>query len=120
MIKKILVGIVAISAFVIFPYTASAQTFSDGALIRSKGESKIFVLFHVQKYWLRTAEIFNSYKLKWADVKEVPLDAYPDIQTIKSAGDTKVYYVHGEEKRWVRTPEAFNANNFNWNAIKQI
>src|SRR3989344_420610 len=123
MIKKIIVGIVAISAFVIFPNAASAQRFSDGALVRAKGESKIFVLSHGQKYWLRTAEIFNAYKFKWADVKDVSPDAlipYPDVQVIKPAGDTKVYYIRGEEKRWVRTPEAFNSNSFNWNAIKQV
>ncbi len=123
MIKKIIVGIVLVSAFVVFPYTVSAQTLSDGALIRAQGESKTFVLFHGQKYWLRTAEIFNSYKFKWADVKEVApatLNAYPDVQAVKPTGDTKVYHVRGEEKRWVRTPEAFNANNFNWNAIKPV
>lgn len=123
MIKKIIVGIALVSVFAIFPYSASAQTFSDGALIRARGESKIFVLSRGQKYWLRTAEIFNSYKFKWADVKEVApatLSTYPDVQTIRSAGDAKIYHVRGEEKRWVRTPEAFNANNFNWNAIKQV
>lgn len=123
MIKKIIVGIVLSSAFVIFPYAASAQTLPDGALIRAKGESKIFVLFHGQKYWLRTAEIFNSYKFKWSDVKDVVLEkvnAYPDVQTIKPAGDAKVYHMQGEEKRWVRTPEAFQSNNFNWNTIKPV
>lgn len=123
MIKKIIIGIVLSSAFVIFPYAASAQALSDGALIRAKGESKIFVLFHGQKYWLRTAAIFNSYKFKWSDVKEVSpekANAYPDVQTIKPTNDTKIYHVRGEEKRWVRTPEAFNANNFNWSAIKPV
>lgn len=123
MIKKIIVGIIVTSVFVIFPYAASAQTLSDGALIRAKGESKIFVLFHGQKYWLRTAEIFNSYTFRWSDVKEVApekVNAYPDVQTIKPAGGTKVYYVHGNERRWVRTPEAFNANNFNWSRVMPV
>ncbi|MCR4322675.1 MAG: S41 family peptidase [Candidatus Azambacteria bacterium] len=123
MIKKIIISIVAVCAFIIFPYAVSAQTLSDGALLRARGESKIFVLFHGQKYWVRTAEIFDSYKFKWSDVKDVApatLNAYPDVQTVKSTGDAKVYHVQGEEKRWVRTPAAFNANNFNWNAIKPV
>ncbi len=100
-----------------------AQALPDGALVRAKGESKVYVISKSRKYWVRKPDVFQSYRFLWQDIREVgvgTLDAYPGIELISLEGDAKVYYVKGDVKRWIASPEAFSANGFDWNAIYNI
>lgn len=120
MYKKLSVSIAFAFLIVCIPIVASAQALADNAVVRASDSPKVFLISKGQKYWLRTAEILNSYRFAWRDVKVVSpeaLSTYPDAQLISSNDGKKIYRIKGWTKRWVATPEAFNANGFNWNGI---
>src|SRR3989338_6836826 len=92
---------------------------------RAQGDSKVFLVENGKKYWVRSADIFNSYSFKWPDIKETSaneLAEYPFATLVAKPGDPKIYYIgkSGKEKRWIASLEAFRANNFDWREIKTI
>ena len=106
-------------------FSISASASAAPVLLRAPNDSRVFLVENGKKYWIRSAEVFNSYSLKWPDIKEVSaneLAGYPFVTLVAKPGDSKIYYIgkSAKEKRWIASPEAFLANNFDWREIKTI
>lgn len=92
-------------------------------LLKEQGSGKVFLIEKNRKYWIRSPEIFNSYKFDWESVENISsaeLLKYSDVKLISKEGDEKVYYTTNGTKRWITTPQAFNTNGFDWQVILQV
>jgi len=119
-----------------FVFTASATTANilEGALIREKGDSDVYVVKYVGnkkfKRLILSPAVFNSYgHLKWKNIMDVDksiADSFTTSDLVRAtvAGDPRVYklYPSGDvgEKRWIKTAETFNALGYDWDAIYTI
>lgn len=69
-------------------------------LVRARGDVKIYVLNHrYQKRWLRSADVFESYRYSWNDILEIlpeELNVYNYNLLIKTANNPNVYYLNPE------------------------
>ena len=106
-------------------FSMSAPAMAAPILLRAQEDSEVFLVENGKKYWVRSADIFNSYSFKWPDIKETSaneLAEYPFATLVAKPGDPKIYYIgkSGKEKRWIASLEAFRANNFDWREIKTI
>src|SRR3989344_7544690 len=120
--KKYFLGLILGIAIV---FSISAPAMAAPVFWRAQGDSKVFLVENGKKYWVRSADIFNSYSFKWSNIKETSaneLAGYPFVTLVAKPGDPKIYYIgkSGKEKRWIASLEAFRANNFDWREIKTI
>src|SRR3989344_5178066 len=120
--KKYFLGLIL---GVAIAFSMSAPAMAAPVLLRAPNDSRVFLVENGKRYWIRSAEVFNSYSLKWPDIKEVSaneLAGYPFVTLVAKPGDSKIYYrgKSAKEKRWIASPEAFLANNFDWREIKTI
>ncbi len=58
--------------FFLFSFVANAGNYLDGALLRAKGDIKVYLINNNIKRWVSSVEVFNLNKFKWQDVKVVP------------------------------------------------
>src|SRR3989338_6627618 len=120
--KKYFLGLIL---GVAIAFSMSAPASAAPVLLRAPGNSRVFLVENDKKYWIRSAEVFNSYSLRWPDIKEVSaneLAGYPSVTLVAKPGDPKIYYIgkNCKEKKWISSLEAFRANNFDWREIKTI
>ena len=120
--KKYFLGLIL---GVAIAFSMSAPAMAAPVLLRAPNDSRVFLVENGKRYWIRSAEVFNSYSLKWPDIKEVSVNelaGYPFVTLVAKPGDPKIYYIgkNGKEKRWISSLEAFRANNFDWREIKTI
>ena len=69
------------------PFETSDNDFPDGMLIRSEGDSKVYVTQNDQKRWLRGEEVFLAYGYAWSDIYVLPAgttDAIPDTDVLRA------------------------------------
>ena len=80
----------------VFPLFTFAKSYSDGALLRVENDSKVYIIHHQKKRWIRSIEIFNAYNFKWPNIKivvENELTGMEENQLIRKRGDVKVYLI---------------------------
>jgi len=114
--------------------------YSDGALLKAIGDSKVYVIDDGQKRWIPTVDIFNANGYNWANIVEVlpsVLDSIasgPDIKSpvtipegslIRAKGDIDVWivkYVGSKKfKRLILSPSVFNSyRHLHWSDIKEV
>ncbi len=120
-------------ASLLVPLSASAQTISDGDLIRASNDFKVYIVKVVgaEKYrrWFVGPQMFNFYlHLGFSKVKVVSpetLASYEESWLTRAAGDEKVYWIDpataqagvGATKRWVTTLAEFTSRGYKWNAV---
>ncbi len=95
----------------------------DGALVRAKGDYKVYVIKGHYKRHLISGKIFGFYAhLNWASVKEISkeeLQLYQTSSLIRAAGDKKVYQVdENGVKHWLNmSAQQFSASGKSWDSI---
>lgn len=97
--------------------------FPEGSLLRTIGDTKVYVIEGLHKRWIQSPEIFNGYgHLKWERIIEVSQDVlnqYQESFLVRRDGDTKVYEVTAAGvKQWLNmTPQRFEASGRTWEQI---
>ena len=56
----------------LLPFIATADNYSDGSLLRAKGDIKVYLINNNIKRWVSSIEVFNLHNFKWQNVKVVP------------------------------------------------
>ncbi len=103
--------------------TLIQKKYSDGSLLRARGQNKVYIITNGYKRWIQSPQIFNAYQhLCWEDVIEVSqeeLDAYPESWLIRAEGDFKVYEINGDgTKHWLNmSAEQFSQSGRKWEMV---
>ena len=71
MLKFTCFSVLILVLFFSFTFVASAGNYSDGVLLRAKGDIKVYLISNNIKRWVSSIEVFNSRNFKWKDVKIV-------------------------------------------------
>lgn len=107
--------------------TVSTQSISEGSLVGTVNDSKVYVIEEGKKRWIKTAEEFNQKGYKWENIQRVALDvlnAYADyeqqVSLIRAANESKVYKIIGNKKLWIPTIDAFNKMGNRWEDIQNV
>lgn len=66
--------------FFALPFFVFAKTYPNGALIRVKGDTKVYLITGNKKEWIKTPEIFRAKKLNWRKVKIISLKEFDAIE----------------------------------------
>lgn len=97
------------------------ELYSRAKLLRANGDTKVYYITEGGlKRHIPTAEVFNSYGNKWADIVDVDaeiIDTYEYSTLIRAEGGFKVYKIENGQKRWIKTAAAFNKLKYDWNQI---
>jgi len=84
-------------------------------LIRESKQGKIYYLSLSEvKKWVPTAEIFNSYNNKWADIQVISqkeMASYAESNIMRYGG--KLYLIEGLYKRLIPSDAIFKKNKYN-------
>jgi len=105
------------------PPSVPVPIFSDGSLIRARGDYKVYVVNNGYKRWIQSSEIFKFYPhLGWASVSEVApedLAKYKEAWLVRADGDTKVYEINGDAtKHWLNmTAQQFSQSGRKWDMV---
>lgn len=97
-----------------------------GTLIRSAGDSKVFITLGKYRRHILRSEIFSFYPhMRWENVGEVSnseLSLYEESFWVRAATDPKVYEVNGDlSKHWLNmTAEQFTISGRIWEAVYVI
>lgn len=102
---------------------------SDGSLIKTLGDEKVYVIENGQKRWIANPETFSSRGYKWEEIVTISVEEIEnfkegekldtaniknlDGKLIKSQAP-EIYIVQNGKKRWVPNIETFNYYAFNW------
>ncbi|MDP3953927.1 MAG: hypothetical protein Q8Q06_00740 [bacterium] len=107
--------------------TENTQTnlpeFADGALLRAKGDAKVYVINGKWRRHIVSPRIFDFYPHlgfdKVIEVEPEIIADYKESRLIRYAEDEKVYEVSGTDaKRWLNiTPEQFISQGYKWDQI---
>jgi len=109
-----------------------ASRFAEGALVRVKGDVKVYIARNSPKIgevfmrWIQTPEIFNFYRhFSWNDIIEVKpefLAQFKESFLIRKAGDYKVYKADTfGRKKWLdMTPREFEKAGYSWDAVYEV
>lgn len=115
-----------------FTSDSSASRFAEGALVRAKGDPRVYIVKNSPKIgevftrWIQTEEIFGFYKhFSWNDIIEIKPELLADFEEsflIRKAGDYKVYKVDAlGNKKWLNmTPQAFEAGGYRWDGVYEV
>jgi len=107
-------------------YVPQVAGVTDGSLIRSSNDYKIYIVKGSYKRWVQNQKIFGLYKhFKWSSVKIISaadLVKYTESSLVRAQGDTKVYEVGADGvKHWLNmTAEQFTQSGRSWNSIYVI
>ena len=102
------------------------SNYTDGSLIRARGDYKVYIINGSYKRWIQSAEIFNHYgHLNWEDIIEVTseeLSNYRESWLIRADGDKRVYEVNADgTKHWLNmTAEQFSITGRLWGMVYVI
>jgi hypothetical protein len=122
-------GFYALEAFVSDSFV---NRFSEGALVRAEGDSKVYIIKNgskiggVFKRWIQTEQVFGFYKhFTWNDIIEIKptlLSSFSESFLIRKAGDYRVYEVDTfGRKTWLNiTAAEFTASGRSWDAIYEV
>lgn len=96
--------------------------YSDGTLIRTSGDSKVYIVEEGEKVWIKTSEEFRSSGYEWRNVKTIPAQEMEGIgERVREAKlimkDRKVYRLENGRLIWVPTVAAFNAQGLKWEEV---
>lgn len=115
-----------------FVSNSIASRFAEGALIRAKGDTKVFIVKNGNNVgdtfvrWVQSPIVFAYYNhLKWNDIIEVKpefLLGFKESYLIRRGGDYKVYEIDKTgKKKWLDMPPAeFEAAGYKWDAVYEI
>lgn len=98
----------------------------DGALIRAKGDSKVYIIKGQYRRWLQTPQILFAYPhLGWQSVIEVSLEQlnwYQEAWLVRADGDARVYEINGDgTKHWLNiSADMFTQSGRSWEAVYVI
>ncbi|MFH0852530.1 MAG: hypothetical protein V1845_02925 [bacterium] len=105
---------------------SDGSVYPDGALLRAKGDYKVYVVNGAYKRWIQSSEFFKFYPhLGWASVVEVApedLAKYKETSLVRADGDTKVYEINGDgTKHWLNmTAQQFSQSGRKWDMVSII
>ncbi len=111
---------------------AFASRFAEGALVRVRGDSRVYIVKNSSKIgevfmrWIQTPEIFNFYRhFNWNDVIEVQpefLAQFTESFLIRRAGDYRVYEADtAGNKTWLdMSAEEFVLAGYSWSAVYEV
>lgn len=107
------------------PEAANSVAIPDGALIRLKGDAKVYVVFGKFKRWIQSPAIFNMYgHLRWENIMDVgkeDVNAYQETFLVREINDYKVYKIENGKKRWLNiSGTQFVARGYKWEEISII
>lgn len=105
--------------------------FTEGILVKSTDNPKVYLIDGGTKRWIASAEIFIARGFSWQDIKVVSpteLDPYPegkiigwpDGTLIKSTNYPTVYVISLDKKRPFASAEIFTGLGYQWKNIKTI
>ena len=109
-----------------------ANHFAEGALVRAKGDSRVYIVKNSPKIgevfmrWIQTPEIFSFYRhFSWNDIIEVKpefLKQFKDSFLIRRAGDYRIYQTDAfNRKKWLDlSPREFEAAGYSWDAVYEV
>lgn len=121
----------------LFSWTAKVEDLSnvkniaEGSLVKTAGDSKVYLIENGQKRWLTSGDVFIS-RFFWDKIKIVSvqdISVYPDgadINTLrdgalaKEKNSPKVYVISGGKKYWLTSALVFNSLNYQWSNILEI
>jgi len=119
-------------SFEAFISNSFVDRFSEGALVRAQGDSKVYIIKNspkigkVFKRWIQTEEVFGFYShFTWSDIIEVKqglLSGFSESFLIQKTGDYRVYEVDAfGRKTWLDiTAAEFEASGRSWDAIYEV
>lgn len=114
------------------PSISSIQNFSEGSLLRAKGDIDVYVIKYSGskkfKRLILNTMVFENYRhLRWSDVIDVDrdiLDSFATSDLVRVAKDSRVFklFPSGDagKKRWVSTSNVFARMRLDWDAIYEI
>lgn len=80
MLKFTRFSVLILILFFLFSFVANAGNYLDGALLRTEGDIKVYLINNNVKRWVSSIEVFNLNNFKWQNVKVVSKKA---IATLK-------------------------------------
>jgi len=107
---------------------------ADGSLLRSAGNSQVYLIENGKKRWITTVLAFVSNGYKWENINQVSdeeLNSYPngenilalnlkpDGSLIKGSG-FQVYLIENGKKRWIVTARVFTLKGYKWDKIVAV
>ncbi|MCH7758992.1 hypothetical protein IID20_01390 [Patescibacteria group bacterium] len=120
-----------VNAYPTDSYVTETSDHPEGALIREKGKSGVYVIKGGKKRPIRSADIFNTRGYKWDRVLEVEKSAldkfqdgetetYPDGTLVQGEGQGGVYIIDKGKKRAFKSAKDFLSMRKEWTDIKNI
>lgn len=90
-------------------YESPSNNFADGSLVRAEGDTRVYVVTHNKKRWIRNDAVFNSYGFGSKPVYTLArraLDMIPPEILVRVTGTAGVYFVNVDGfKRKILNPE---------------
>lgn len=111
------------------------EVLSDGTLIKTNGNNKVYLIENGKKRWITSSLAFISNGFSWSDITMIndeEMGLYPngtdvDIKNLPVADNSlvkgsnpQVYLIEESKRRWIRDEQAFMAYNFDWTKIVTI
>ncbi|MFH1385508.1 MAG: hypothetical protein ABIG65_00455 [Patescibacteria group bacterium] len=97
--------------------------FSEGSLIRAKGDNKVYIIKGHYRRWLQTPQTLTAYPhLDWQNIIEVTpeqLNWYQEAWLVRADGDARVYEINGDgTKHWLNmSAEQFTSSGRAWEMV---
>ncbi len=110
----------------ILPRAYTYFSFTDGTLIKTANDSKVYIVNGKYKRWIQTPEIFSFYRhFDWNKIVIVSneeRDAYQMAALVRADSDYKVYEINGDNtKHWLNiSAEEFNVSGRRWDMVQII
>ena len=112
-------------------YVTETSDHPEGALVREKGKSGVYVIKGGKKRPIRSADIFETHGYKWDRVLEVDKESldkfqdgeaetYPDGTLVQGEGQGGVYIIDKGKKRAFKSAKDFLSMKKKWSNIKKI
>jgi len=104
-------------------YKYNSPPISDGALIRAKGDYKVYIIKGNYKRHILDAKIFDFYgHLNWTNIIEVTKeerDSYINSSLIRAINDKKVYEINEDKtKHWLNmSAQDFEESSRKWGGV---
>ncbi|MBU4579911.1 fibronectin type III domain-containing protein [Patescibacteria group bacterium] len=136
------VATAAISDAITLDTSIIIPSYSDGALLKSATEEKVYVIKNGEKEWIKTAEEFAAGGYKWENIKiiskeeldtipnygsgggsnpdPVPAGGFSDGALVKISDSFRVYVIIGQKKKRIPTPEVFETLGYKWGNVTII
>lgn len=101
------------------------SSFSNGTLVKTAENAKVFLIKDQKKKWIPTAEVFETMGYVWSNIiiiSAAEMDKIPFYEDtlIKASNNPKVYLVVDGIRRHIVNPEIFLDYGFKWGDIKTV